>query len=165
MCVSRDLRHEDDNPSIPWSKRSTVKFTRSFRPSIFIFVITLNDTHYWKRVHHYWLHDLSNYRSWVSASLNTNNFSKLTKDDLPKFSSCHNTGIKHLSKFPCQNFKITNSPKFFPTTILCYMVSWTKILVIEQCLTKFSFNFLTLSWTTVVVHMVIGIIQKIYNTL
>jgi len=75
------------------------KFTRSFRINIFIFVIASNDTCYQKRVHHYQSHDLLNYRSWDGASLNTNHYSKLMKDDLPKFSSCHNTGIKHSPKF------------------------------------------------------------------
>jgi len=75
------------------------KFTRSFRPNIFIFMINSNDTCYQKCVHCHRPHDLSNYQSWVSAPLNTNHFSELTKDDLSKLSSRHNTGIEHLPKF------------------------------------------------------------------
>jgi len=41
------------------------------------------------------------------------------KDNLPKFFPASNTGVKHLPKF---SFEITNSPKFFPTRILHYMV-------------------------------------------
>jgi len=59
-----------------------------FDPSDQLFVITLNYTFYWKCIHRYWSRDLSNYQSWVIASLNTNYF---TKDDspldLPKFFS------------------------------------------------------------------------------
>ena len=50
--------------------------------------------------------------------LNTNHFSKLTKDnspsDLPKFSASNNIGVEHSLKFSRQNFEITNLPKFSP---------------------------------------------------
>jgi len=80
-CVGRDWRCKltceavnlEISPSPSWS-RSKIW---SFGLTIFIFMITSKDTFYQKHVH-CWSHDLSNYRSWVSASLNTNLFSELT---------------------------------------------------------------------------------------
>jgi len=131
MCVSRDLKCEDVNLEISPSSKAEAKFTRSFRPNILIFVITLKDTFYCKRVCCYWSCDLSNYQSWVSASLNTNRFSKLTKDKVcprihQKFSPANNTGVEHSPKFSLPKLEITNLPKFSPTRMLCYTVSCTQ---------------------------------------
>jgi len=76
-----------------------------------------------KRIHHYQSHDLLNYRSWVSTSLSTNHFSKLSKDYLLKFSPAIIIQVSNISQsFPCQNFEITNLPKFSPSTILHYTI-------------------------------------------
>jgi len=42
--------------------------------------------------------------------------------DFPNFSPANNTGLSIRQSFPRQNFEITNSPKFYPTRILYYMV-------------------------------------------
>ena len=73
-------------------------------------------------IHCYQSHGLSNYRLWVSAPLKTNHFSKLVKDDSPKFSYCHNTGMEYLPKFSSPKLRYHYFTKVFPTIILCYMV-------------------------------------------
>ena len=108
--------------TIFFSPEAETKFTRSFKPNPFVFVITSNSTCYRKHVHCYRSHDLSNYQLWVSAPLNTYHFSELAKNDSPKFSSCHNIGIEYSPKFSLPKLEITNSPKCFPTTILHYTV-------------------------------------------
>jgi len=80
MCVSQDLRCklgcENVNLEISLSPRWSKSKIWSFRPITFTFMITLKDTIYQKHVTRYWSRDLSNYPSWVSASLNTNCFMK-----------------------------------------------------------------------------------------
>jgi len=87
MCVSRDLRCKLGYKDVNLEISSSLSWNRSkiwsFRPIIFIYMITLKGTFYWKLVHCYWSHDDSNYWSWVSVSLNTNRFSELMKDNLP----------------------------------------------------------------------------------
>jgi len=125
-----------------WGVKMTILLSPEAEAKFTISIIS-NDTCYWKYVHRYWSHNLSNYCSWVSASLNTNHFNKITKDDLPKFSSCYNTGIEQSPKF--------SSPRGVRTGQFGQAMAWPLLVLANPTIE--SYENLFISWSNVIRHM------------